>query len=423
MADAGGDGGRTEAQHLVLPYVVSLQGTLQADGQEQRRGALVAAQQLNSLGGILGRQVEVEFLDDTSDPNAAAALAARLTEIGSPLVLGPTGSPAAAALRQSAPGTLFVSPSATSPVLDLQADGGTATDSFFFRTAPSDTLLAKGLALLASSGEQDVANGASGCLTLSIIYSDDDYGRPIADRVESLFKLFSRQITAKTPVPGTLQSPDTYAGIARSVASAEKNCQLVVASAEIGASYIRAFGDVEKEFSQIDFSKFQTFGSNAMRTDGFLKNALVNPADPASGSIADGVILLDAEAQGDTNSFSAFSTMFASLFPNDPVGRSANSYDAVIVSALALEAAGPNADVAAVRTALLNVSKLGEAKNPKAVDSALQSFRAGKDIDYVGASGSLDFDNQGQVLTDFLVWRVRAGKFENTSRYARSAVQ
>lgn len=414
-------GPRVAPDRLVLPFVVSRQGALQDQGREQARGALVAAQQLNSLGGILGRQVAIEFLEDNSDPATAAGLAGRLTELSPPIVLGPTGSPAAAALRQALPNQLFISPSATSPVLDVAAAGGVPPASMLFRTAPSDTLLAKAIALLASFGDPaDPTQPA--CDTLSIINSDDDYGRPIADRVEQLFKATAKVVSKRTPVPGTLQSPAVYEAVAQGILGIEKSCQLVIAPSEIAADYMRAF---RRSQSQIggDWSAFQTFGANALRTEAFLRASRQDPAVENSPSLAEGIKAVAAESEPEGTNFSAYRSMYQAQFPSDPIGRSANAYDAVIITALALESAGAGADQNKLRVSLENVSKFGTAYGPGKVGEALVELRRGIDIDYVGASGLLDFDNKGQVLADFLVWRVAEGKFVYSSRFVRSELQ
>lgn len=379
-------------------------------------------QQLNSLGGILGRQLEIEFLEDNSDSATAATLATRLGELAAPIALGPTGSPAAVALRQAAPNQLFMSPSATSPVLDVVAAPGTLPpDSMLFRTAPSDTLLAKALALLTSGGDPAEPTKL-GCTSLSIVSSDDDYGRPIADRVEQLFKATAKVVTKRTAIPGSLQSPDIYEGAASSILAVETSCQLVVAASEIAAEYMRAFRRVQS-LSNKDWSQFRSFGANALRTDAFLRASRQDPSVETSASLAEGIKTIAAESAPEGTNFSAYRTLYEAQYPNDPIGVSANAYDAVIVTALALEAAGAGADQAKVRTALESVSKLGTAFGPSKIGDALVEIRKGVDIDYVGASGLIDFDNKGQVLSDFLVWKVEQGKFVYSSRFVRSTLQ
>lgn len=418
------DGGpRTPPDRLILPMVVSRQGALEDQGQEQARGAQVAVQQLNSLGGILGRQIELEFLDDNSDPAIAATLAGRITEIASPIVFGPTGSPAAGALRQALPTQLFMSPSATSPVLDtVAADAGALPPAaMLFRTAPSDTLLAKALALLTSSGDSS-DQVKRPCTTLSIINSDDDYGRPIGDRVEQLFKAQALEVKKRSTIPGTLQSPDVYEAIAGGILIAEENCQLVIAPSEIAAEYMRSFRRVAQQTNK-DLATFQSFGANTLRTDAFLRASRLDPSVATSESVAEGLRTVAAESEPEGTNFSAYRSMYLAQFPNDPIGASANAYDAVIVSALALEAAGAGADTDKVRSALETVSKLGTAFGPAKIGDALLEIRKGADIDYVGASGLIDFDNKGQVLSDFLVWKINQGQYVYSSRFVRSSLQ
>ena len=413
-ADAGTEFTRTPVDKTVIPFVVSLTGTLQGEGAEQRRGALVAQQQLNALGGVLGKPVEIELLDDRSDPEAARELVSAFA--GAPIVLGPTGSPAAVALRNAAPEQLFLSPSATSPVVDEVI---AATP--FYRTAPSDKLQAKGISLLATTSEDR-------CFEMSIVYSDDDYGRPIAENVKLLFSL-SNKVVAMLPVASTLRDSDYYQRIADSVLAAStradgNSCQLVATPATVAAEYLRAFRrSAESVGPPTVLTGFKTYGAGALRTDEFLTASRQDPSNPASASVAEGIQVVAPETEPEGTNYSAYRSLYLAQFPNDPIGRSANAYDAVIVAALALQAAGPDASAAAVQEALLAVSKVGTAYGPGKIVDALLDVRRGADIDYTGATGSLDFDNKGQVLSDVLVWKIESGGFHSVGRYRRSDVQ
>ena len=44
-------------------------------------------------------------------------------------------------------------------------------------------------------------------------------------------------------------------------------------------------------------------------------------------------------------------------------------------------------------------------------------MRDGKDIDYVGASGEINFDQYGDVVSTMRVWIVRDGKIVDTDLY------
>ena len=72
-------------------------------------------------------------------------------------------------------------------------------------------------------------------------------------------------------------------------------------------------------------------------------------------------------------------------------------YDSVMLAALAIQQAG-STDRAKVRDALRQVANPpGEAVGPGDWAKAVELIKAGKDIDYTGATGSMDFDDKGDV--------------------------
>ena len=72
-------------------------------------------------------------------------------------------------------------------------------------------------------------------------------------------------------------------------------------------------------------------------------------------------------------------------------------YDSVMLAALAIQQAG-STDRAKVRDALRTVANApGEPVGPGDWAKAVELIKAGKDIDYTGATGSMDFDDAGDV--------------------------
>src|SRR6185503_4687664 len=72
-------------------------------------------------------------------------------------------------------------------------------------------------------------------------------------------------------------------------------------------------------------------------------------------------------------------------------------YDSVMLAALAIQQAG-STDRAKVRDALRTVANApGEPVGPGDWAKAVELIKAGKDIDYTGATGSMDFDAAGDV--------------------------
>lgn len=73
---AAGDGG--EAAPLLIGVDVSLTGGLASIGKDERDGMLLAAEEINAKGGVEGRKIELEVLDDASDPKTAISNTTRL---------------------------------------------------------------------------------------------------------------------------------------------------------------------------------------------------------------------------------------------------------------------------------------------------------------------------------------------------------
>jgi ABC-type branched-subunit amino acid transport system substrate-binding protein len=104
----------------------------------------------------------------------------------------------------------------------------------------------------------------------------------------------------------------------------------------------------------------------------------------------------------------AFEAKYGYLYQT-PFNR--ETYDAVVAISLAAEKAG-STDPAAIRDALRDVvNSPGELAGPgtEGVAAALAAVQAGTDIDYQGASGSAEFDENGDILLGAIeIWRVDA---------------
>jgi len=73
---------------------ISLTGKDARIGKELQQGYLLWQEQVNAKGGILGRQIDMVILDDTSDPETASKLYEKLiSEDKVDLVIGPYSSP------------------------------------------------------------------------------------------------------------------------------------------------------------------------------------------------------------------------------------------------------------------------------------------------------------------------------------------
>jgi len=65
----GSSSGATNTTPIKIGFTVSLTGDFSADGKAIEQGYQLWADNVNAHGGILGRQVQLDMLDDASDPN------------------------------------------------------------------------------------------------------------------------------------------------------------------------------------------------------------------------------------------------------------------------------------------------------------------------------------------------------------------
>ena len=88
-------------------------------GEQMRRGAGLAIEDLNAAGGVLGRPLRMEVHDDACDPKQAVAVANLVATRGARFVVGHACSgaslPASAVYAEE--GVLMISPASSNPAL------------------------------------------------------------------------------------------------------------------------------------------------------------------------------------------------------------------------------------------------------------------------------------------------------------------
>jgi branched-chain amino acid transport system substrate-binding protein len=102
---------------LKLAVAGPVTGANAAFGAQLTQGVQQAAEDINKSGGILGQKIEVEVVDDVSDPKQGVSVANKLVGDGVKFVVGHFNSgvtmPASDVYAEN--GMLFITPSATNP--------------------------------------------------------------------------------------------------------------------------------------------------------------------------------------------------------------------------------------------------------------------------------------------------------------------
>lgn len=126
---------------------------------------------------------------------------------------------------------------------------------------------------------------------------------------------------------------------------------------------------------------------------------------------SEGLLVVNSITNEGSTAFSQYDSAYRKVMNQPGIANiyAAMAWDMVVVLALAMEAAGPNSNPAAIS------AKIREIANPpgKQVSSfaeGKQALKSGK-VNYDGASSSLDFNNFGDAIADFDLSVISKGGF------------
>lgn len=107
------------ADNIIIATVGPMTGQYAAFGEQMRRGAQMAVDDINAHGGVLGRKLQLEVGDDACDPKQAVAVANDLASKGVIFVAGHycSGASIPASDVYAEEGILQISPASTNPLL------------------------------------------------------------------------------------------------------------------------------------------------------------------------------------------------------------------------------------------------------------------------------------------------------------------
>jgi len=420
---------------IVIGATVDL--TKQKDfGAGSQRVLRVAEQQLNAVGGILGRRVVLDVRDDGGDDTRIADIAADFIGRGVAGFVGPSTTDALIKMHGDFKSAQIpiLSPLTTSPSVPLLQAG---KDRYVFRTACAADYQSRAIARYALAGSFAPPNAAAptsdagtdggaalpvkACSKMAVLYTEDAPGKGTAtiEALKAEYSKFGGVVTEFFVSPNAA----TYAADVAKVVAARNagtvECQTLNMFPGDGGKYMREFRTATGTDVSFSAASFPTFGYIKFYQQGFIEAGRVDPKNAKEVSKVDGV-LGAACNQTRTNSpeWTRFTALYNSQFPpladaGDLPSPIPQIYDSVILLALAMERAGTSDDRVAIRDSLYRVSRPpGEAFGPGQLAEALDALRNGRDIDYVGASGTFDLDDQGDTSLEVIMFRATGSGFE-----------
>ena len=374
------------ADDVKIGILLGFTGAIESLTPAMAASAEFAIDEINDSGNFMGgASISPVRADSTClDSAAAVANAERLITVENVnAIMGADCSGATGAVLQNVAmpnGVVMISPASTSPGLSTVNDNG-----LFFRTAPSD----------ARQGEvaADILK-ANGFLEIAMSYTNNDYGKGLADSIAAAFEKLGGKVTI---VAAHEDGKGDYSAEVASLAAAGGEILVVAGYLDQGGK-----GIIQ---ASLDTGAFDIF---------YLPDGMIGESLPAAiGPDLDGSI--GSIAGTDSNGAAIFKELAAGVGINADGPYTGTSYDAMALILMAMQAAKStdSSDFASKITEVANAP--GTEILPGELGKAMEILAAGGDVDYVGAT-AVELIGPGESSGSFQEILIDGGKI-TTARY------
>ena len=369
---------------LKIQGIIPLTGSLSFLSPPEIAGLHLAVDEINAAGGVLGNKVSLTISDsgdgDTlsiADQSATKALANKAD-----VVIGAAASGVTRSIINKITGAKVVqiSMSNTAPDLSTWKDGG-----YYFRTAPSDLLQGRIL------GNQILQDGRK---NVAIVYADNSYGNGLKGVTSGILTKGGATVTSYA----FTENETNFASIVDKVVAAKPDAVALISYDEAKKA-IPAF-----QAKGSDGSKFYLVDGNL---SDYSKESFASYLNGSKGTLPG-----KATAESFKAKMNASYKKYTGKSLTD-YSYGAETYDAVILAAIAAQAAG-KATGEAIKGQLTAVSLAGSGKTTvTSFAAALKAIKAGKKVNYDGFSGPVEFDSNGDPTGAF----IGIYKYDATGKY------
>ena len=368
------------AKEVTIGVALAFTGPLESLAPPIAAGAELALSEAAASGMLLDNATVTPVRGDTTCIDAAAATAVverMITADGVNGIVGAMCSGATGAALQNVAvpnGMVMISPSATSPGLTTVEDNG-----LFFRTAPSDARQGEVMtAVIMDQGIKEVA----------LTYTNNDYGKGLADSFAAAFEAAGGTVTANIPHD---DGKADYSAEVATLAAAGGEALVVAGYVDQGGSGVMR--------AALDTGAFDTF----VLPDGMVSDVLeTNFGDEIDGSFGQ-----NPAASGD--GAAAFGALAEAAGFDGSSVYAGEGYDAAALILLAMQAAN-SMDPADYASKVMDVANApGEKIMPGELGKAFEILKSGGEIDYQGAS-AVELIGPGESAGSFREIKIEGGK-------------
>jgi branched-chain amino acid transport system substrate-binding protein len=384
-----GDGGDDEStdssmdsgsETYTIGMVDSLSGSLSAFGQRNQRGKEIALDDVNSVG-VGGGELEISQQDDQSTSQGGVSAAQTLVNQEEvPLLIGTVGSGVSTAIHESVvqnTDVVQISQNSTSPNLTNFPD--------LLRMPPAGKAQAEAISTLLEDDGQESA---------ALAWINNDYGQSVG---EAFIEAYDGEIVYNEPHD---QGQSSYSSTISSMSNTD-------ADAWVFITYQPEFATMSQEAFDLGVNdQAAWYGGDSVKGPKVLESA-------PEGSL-DGMKAVVPSVPQDAENYQAFVSEFEDRFGEEPTSWSAYAYDAVVVSALAIEAADEFTGSALMEVVRDVTRPEGEeATTYEGAHEILANGGSPSDVDYTGVSGPIDLDENGDPVGLLQVFEVADHAYES----------
>jgi ABC-type branched-subunit amino acid transport system substrate-binding protein len=350
-------------------------GILASLGRGMLQGSQVAQTAINAGGGVLGRRLSLAHADTgCNEADAVPAVNQLLTANRAVGIIGPEADDIGS-----------VTPIVTAAKIPTEFQGGSTsfdhnTNRYLWRDSPSDAQLGVAMALY---------GWKRGYATAALLFYSNMGGQTFAQPItRSYEKLGGRVVANVTVVP----DQTSYRGDLQKIVDAHPQVLFTQTDAATAAVIFH-------ELEDLGGRSIPVVGTDVTASGEYLKAIGYSVAHDRLVSVYGSSV---AGPGADTFN-SAFATTFAGA---QPLANANYAYDAVVSLALAIDRAGTTSGQSVV-DAMTGVTNPPGAKC-SSYAACLALVKAGKPVDYDGASGDLDYDRYHNVFGPYGAYRVSA---------------
>lgn len=377
-ADSGG--GADDGGDIVFGQLLGITGDYASFSPPAISAAEIAVEEINEAGGVLDREVTFVAEDARSTVDGAIAGYQKIVSVDGAQVLGSLESDSIVALYDTITDQQLPTMCSSCGTTFLDENGG----EYFFRVTASDS--DSGIIAAQLARDEGYTNMAM------IVQNTEGASGPAEVAQEAFGNIDGNEVTLVTIEPGS----SSYAAEVDQALAAEPDVLYVGAGIEAGLPVLR---EIDRRGSDVPI---------IVSPDLILDETTTVPnADQLVASLT----AFDTESP----TYESFAERFREETGEEPSPGlyDANAYDQYIVFALAMQAAGTT-DGPEVAGQIIDVASAPGTKVYSYAEG-LEALENGEDIDFQGASSSLDMNETGNLVSPQLsILRVVDGAWTPT---------